>query len=130
MTVSSRVLSSRDLPARIRTAFLLMTGIFPVAGLLLLAACGSDVSAPGGESVPSRETFITAYVELRSAALRSDDGILSDSARTDILGRLGVTDRQLLRFVEVHGEDVDFMKEVWDEVEARLDAARTVEESG
>lgn len=89
---------------------------------LLAAACGrAPSSAPGGLD---RDTFIATYVELRSAAVRLGTAELTDAARTEVLARMGVTEEALVAFVEAHGEDVDFMRAVWDEVEGRLEAIR------
>ena len=82
-----------------------------------LGACGS--STPDG--VIDRETFIDAYVELRVAALDTDSQRVAAADREAILQRLGVTEDELLRFAEVHGGELDYMREVWNEVELRLD---------
>jgi len=88
------------------------------------AACGG----PGREAqVPiDRETFIATYVDLRATTIRGDSFAISDAQRTQVLERHGVTEEQLLGFVEAHGQDADFMRGVWDQVEARLDAERVL----
>jgi hypothetical protein len=99
----------------------------PVLALSLLAlACGGGASEPADGGGLDRETFITAYVDLRSAAIRGEGTWLNDADRTSILSRHGVTEDQLLAFAELHGQDVEFMRAVWDEVEARLDAIRVL----
>ena len=87
----------------------------PLVSSLALAACGSL----SGPDTVDRETFVTTYVELRTAALTSGSEI-SDSTRSAILGANGVTEEELVEFVELRGEDLAFMREVWDEVETRL----------
>lgn len=77
-----------------------------------------------------REAFIATYVDLRAAAIRAEDHRLSDELRSEILARHGVTEEGLLAFAEVHGGDVTFMRDVWDEVEERLDAARVLPDGG
>jgi hypothetical protein len=99
----------------------------PVLALALLAGgCGGGTSEPAEAGGLDRDSFISAYVDLRTAAIRSDGTRLTDAARTSILSRHGVTEGQLMAFVELHGEDVEFMRAVWDEVEARLDAVRVL----
>lgn len=100
-------------PAPIATAF---------GAALLVAACGR-APAPAGGGL-DREAFIATYVELRATAVRRGTAELSDADRSEVLARMGVTEEALLAFVEAHGEDVDFMRSVWDEVEGRLDAIR------
>lgn len=63
------------------------------------------------------------YVALRVAALRTESGDLPDSARSRILAERGITERDLLGFVEARGADFDFMRDVWNEIEQRLDSA-------
>ena len=68
-----------------------------------------------------RETFIATYVELRAAAIVSDDQDLSPEARDRVLATQGVDADDLLDFAEAHGRDIEFMREVWNEVESRLE---------
>jgi|SRR5690606_32428631 len=73
-------------------------------------------------TLPTRETFIEAYVDLRVAALRAEDGQLTDSARAEILSRHGVTADDLLGFAEARGTDLAYMRDVWNEIELGLDS--------
>lgn len=113
------------------TALLLRRFVTPTApapilavllAALLAAACGRAPSTAGGGL--DRETFIATYVELRSAAVRQGTAELTDATRTEVLTRMGTTEEALIAFVEAHGEDVDFMRALWDEVEGRLEAIR------
>lgn len=74
----------------------------------------------------NRETFIATYADLRAAALSSRDGRIAPEHREEILEAHGVSEEELLRFVEIHGRDVEYMAEVWGEVEERL-AGRALE---
>ncbi|MBI4409508.1 MAG: hypothetical protein HY561_07345 [Gemmatimonadetes bacterium] len=106
-----------------------------VLGLLFfIPACG--FSEPVGEaervqdSGLSRQTFIEAYVALRQAERDAPTPQEFEARKRTALARLGVTPEELLRFAEVHGQDIRYMSEVWDSVEARLaaqppDSART-----
>lgn len=93
-------------------------------GVALLAAAGCEEN--GGPETIGREVFVETYVALRVAELRerTDDGI-SAAARERVLAEKGVTEEELLAFAEVHGPDVNFMEQVWDEVETRLDEMRS-----
>lgn len=95
-----------------------------LALLLALGACGGDAAAPAPETGIARETFIATYVDLRAATIRAHTVEIPDQDRAEILARHGVTEDDLLAFAEAHGEDVAYMRRVWDEVEARMDAAR------
>jgi hypothetical protein len=89
-----------------------------IALTVLAGACG------GGEDAIDREVFIEAYVELRLAALESEDFEVATDQRAEILSRHGVDQDALLRFADVHGRDLDFMNEVWTEVERRIEERR------
>ena len=83
----------------------------------------------GGETDGmTRADFVSTYVDLRVAALRRDDETLTDSARAAVLARHGVTEGDLLDFASTHGGDLDFMRDLWNEVEARLDSVPLVPE--
>lgn len=101
-----------------------------LGAVLAAAGCGGDASMPAAEGGIDRETFIAAYVDLRAVTIRGDSFAISDAERAEVLARHGVTEAELLGFVELHGEDVPFMRAVWDEVEARLDAERILPAEG
>lgn len=85
-----------------------------------------------GESTPEglieEETFIETYVELRIAALDTDSSRIADSDRETILAAQGVTEDDLLEFVRVHSSNLDYMRDVWNEVELRMDRSPEVAE--
>lgn len=70
----------------------------------------------------TRSTFIDTYVDLRVAALRSGQGQITDSARTEILQRHGVTEEGLAHFVTATAEDFEFTRDLWNEIEMRMDS--------
>jgi hypothetical protein len=88
--------------------------------LLVVPGCGNTSSDAG--TVMPRETFIETYVDLRVAALRSADAVLTDSARAEILARRGVSEDELIDFVTVRGTELDFMRDLWNEIEMRMDS--------
>lgn len=95
------------------------------SSLLALAALVLGTGVTGCEQPPvtavDRETFVRAYVEIRAAALETEDAQPTERQREEILDRYGVTAEDLVEFVEVHGEDVDFMRELWNDIEVRLE---------
>jgi hypothetical protein len=88
------------------------------AGALLVGclACGG-----GGDRAIDRQVFIDTWVDLRIAALQTDSQRLAASDREEILQRHGVTVEDLTRFAETHATDLDFMRDLWNDVELRLD---------
>ncbi len=100
------------------------TGALLLLALLAGAGCGGEGTAPDAERALSRDAFVAAYLDLRLAALRTPEAEIRPEDRAEVLARHGVTEEDLLRFVEVHGGEVELMKTVWDEVQARLDSIR------
>ncbi len=100
-----------------------------IASMLALTLCWScsggttDVS----EDTVGRETFIRVYVDLRAAALTLEETDTGLEVRDSILAAHGVTGEDLLEFVDTHGERVEFMSEIWSEVEGLL--TRRLEQS-
>ncbi|MBW3534721.1 MAG: hypothetical protein KY453_05810 [Gemmatimonadetes bacterium] len=91
--------------------------------LLAAAAAGSGACGAGeppqAETIP-RETFIATYVDLRKASLEGPGGPIDDGERQRVLEAHGVSEDDLLRFADVHGDDPRYMRELWDEIERRL----------
>lgn len=100
-----------------------------LALVVVAGACGEDGWSPFGESAReetiSREAFVSTYVDLRLVALRSPDRTIDPSERDRVLRRHGVSREDLLRFVDVHADRVDYMREIWSEVDRRLERARS-----
>lgn len=107
-------------PAR-PTASVLCSALV-AAGLAVVGGCAAE--APVKEGVIARDVFIDTYVDLRTTALRAPEAELTDEARAEVLTRHGVTEEDLLAFADAWGGDIEYMRDVWDEVEARLDATR------
>lgn len=91
-----------------------------LAAALPATGCSSGSSSPDAIPVISREAFVEAYVELRSASLKFPGQEISLTERDEILDRLGLTPEDLLTFVEVHGTDAELMSEIWEEVDGRF----------
>jgi hypothetical protein len=101
----------------------LLRGLAACVFLIAGATCSPEAAPRAGATI-DREAFIATYVGLRVAALRADEQVVSDDARDEVLAENGVSGDDLLRFAEVHGGDVEFMRDVWNEVELRMDALR------
>ncbi len=84
--------------------------------ILLLQGCGG-----GSPDTITSETFIDTYVDLREAALSTDSLRLATADRERVLAEHGVTEADLEAFVEVHATELEYMRDVWNEVETRLD---------
>ena len=77
----------------------------------------------------SQEAFIETYIALRVVGLRAPQQLISQEDRERILSEQGVTEEELLAFVDVHGQDVERMQDIWNEVESRLEELRTRSDS-
>ena len=92
--------------------------VFMVSLALCWSCGGGATDVP--EDTAGREAFIGAYLDLRTAALNSETTEFGDEARDSILAAYGVTGQDLLDFIDTHGEDVEFMHDLWAELEVRL----------
>lgn len=82
-----------------------------------LASCGSSPR----DDVIDREAFIDTYVDLRIAALETDSQRVAQADREAILAEHGVTEEDMVGFVEAYATDLELMRDVWNDVELRLD---------
>lgn len=83
-----------------------------------VAACGSGGDRP--ETI-SRDVFVDTYVDLRTSALDTEEQRVDSVMRARILEEHGVTAQDLTHFADVHGAELEFMRDVWNDIEARLD---------
>ena len=98
-------------------------------GLLVsLPACWGNAAGLDEDDIIDREVFIAAYVDLRAAALSTDDGEITDEARAEVLSRHRASEADVLNFAEYHARDLPFMRGVWDEIEVLLEARRPMME--
>lgn len=96
-------------------------------GLTSLALGCGDAGPGVPRDIIAPEEFVAVYVDLRVAALRSSTGEIDPSERDRILSAAGVTQDDLLRFVETLGQDAVFMRGVWDSVEVAYQRVREAE---
>lgn len=94
-----------------------------VVGLVLAAACVGE--GRSSDASLSREEFVEVYVALRAAGLQSASGVISPGDRERILTERGIEQEELIEFADAHGGDPAFMKDLWDEVESRLEERRS-----
>ena len=87
------------------------------------AACGEGGAEPPSDAI-SRELFIRTYVELRVAALQHPSQDIALEDRDRILEERGVTQQDLLDFIDVHGDEVHYMKDLWEEAEGLIKGKR------
>ncbi len=93
--------------------------IASIVAITLSWSCGAGTTDVA-EGTVGREVFIAVYVDLRATALSlgpTDTGL---DVRDSILTAYGVTGEELLEFVDSHGEEVEFMSEIWSEIEGLL----------
>lgn len=85
--------------------------------LPLLTGCGRRADATGlGD-----DQFVQVMVELRRAAERTRMEPDSFPPQRDrILADAGVTEEQLLAYVQEHGTDLQHMAEIWEAINRRL----------
>ena len=86
------------------------------AAVAIIAACGAR-----SDDAIDRDVFIDTYVDLRVAALETDSQRVSTPDRDSILTAHGVVAEDLDHFTNVHAEDLDFMRDLWNDVELRMD---------
>lgn len=103
-----------------------MKRTLPLMLFLLLASGAVSCSDSTVEETMPREQFIEVFVDLRHEArieLLADGEELSPElaeGRDRVLARHGVEAEDLLHFVEVHGDDLPYMLDVWSEIDAGL----------
>ena len=92
----------------------------PTAFWMTVLACGGSDVNPRAEEAISKDAFVEAYVELRTVGLRAPQMEISLAARDSVLSSLGLTQEDLLTFVDVWGRDGEYMEGVWAAVDSLL----------
>jgi hypothetical protein len=93
--------------------------LLPVVVTGLCWSCGgSTTDLP--QDTAGREAFIGAYLDLRMEALSLGSNLIGDELRDSVLTVYDVTEQDLRDFVDVHGEDVQFMHDLWTDIDTRL----------
>ena len=89
---------------------------------LLLAACGGESSGPDPAAADAidRELFVETMVELRMEALDNTPMVITEQEKAEILGERGLTEEDLRVFVETHGKRLEYMRDLWADIEARV----------
>ncbi len=82
-------------------------------------ACGGPTPNEVVDTI-DRETFIEVYVDLRSVALRKTSRKVNAAERDSLLAMHEVTEEDLRLFLQVYHTEVEFMRDLWNDVEARI----------
>ncbi len=98
--------------------------------MLLGSAAGCSGPAGVEGDILDRETFIAVYVDLRLAAMDNRSHEIHPTARDSILEAYGVTADELVAFADSHGRDVDYMTELWAEVEELINQELDSDDAG
>ena len=93
--------------------------IVPIFAMTLCWSC-SDGTTDVPADTAGREAFIEAYLGLRITALTLRSTVFEGRIRDSVMTVHAVTEQDLRDFIDTHGEDVEFMRDLWIEVEARL----------
>jgi hypothetical protein len=94
---------------------------FALCAILLSGtACGQGGADPEAGSTISRESFVEAYLLLRLEDLRYPGMDLSIQARDSVLNEVGVTEEELLAFVDEWGRDAEVMQSIWQELDSLM----------
>ena len=88
--------------------------------LLWGLGCGRSGANPEAGATISRESFVQAYYLLRLEDLRYPGIDLSIQARDSILNEVGVTEEELLAFVDAWGRDAQVMQSIWQELDSLM----------
>jgi hypothetical protein len=91
--------------------------------LILIWGC-QFVNTESSVEVQERERFINAYVDWRVSSLRMQTSEIGEAARDSLLAVYDMTEDDLVDFVEEHGADVAFMRDVWNDIETRIATRR------
>lgn len=87
--------------------------------LVLLAVLGCERPADPARQTISREQFVAVNVALRQIPA---DTAAADSLRAAVLAEHGVTEGELIAFVEARAERPLELSQIWTEIQQRLDA--------
>ena len=101
--------------------FRFRTGV--ILGITLIGmasgACSDDPPSAVLDAI-DRETFIEVYVDLRHVALRKVSGTVNSTERDSVLALHEVSEEDLRLFLEVYHTEADYMRDLWNDVEARI----------
>jgi hypothetical protein len=94
---------------------------FGLAYVILVAACGGQGDTATDATAPiSRDLFVQTYVELRMESFDNTPRVITDAEKDVILAERGITDEDLRHFIQVHGSDLPFMRDLWADIEAQI----------
>lgn len=103
-------------PGRRLTPRPVAVALAALTALATASACG-----PPRDGL-DEETYVEVMAHLTVAGIRHVDEDRADSARAHVLDRFGVPPEELVAFAERHGDDVAYMTEIWQAIQARVDS--------
>ena len=93
------------------------------AALVVLASCSNGSPIASGSTIDP-DVFVDVMVQLRTSASLHPSGYLPAGEPERILEEAGVEREDLVEFVEVHGDDIWLMADLWEEIDRRINEAR------
>jgi hypothetical protein len=100
---------------------LTMRHSFPFALALAVALLLSGCARSDAPTAIERDNFVETIVELRHAAMETrGDTAAYEVRKQQILQANQVTEAELRDYVAHHGQDVEHMAEVWNDINTRL----------
>ena len=97
------------------------TGVIFRAVFVAMACAACTDDAPSAvHDVIDRETFIDVYVDLRHVALHKTSRKINPTERDSVLTLHDVTEEDLRQFLDVYHTEAEYMRDVWNDVEARI----------
>ena len=88
--------------------------------LAVLAGACTDNAPSTDPATIERDTFIDVYVDLRHVALRKTSRQVNANERDSVLAMHEVVEQDLRAFLEVHHTEAEYMRDLWNDVEARI----------
>lgn len=92
-----------------------------------VVTCGPGESNPRADEAISSEAFVQAYFQLQTVGLKSPQREIDLRTRDSILSDLGLTEEDLLTFVDVWGGDGEVMVGVWQALDSLMREERSSE---
>lgn len=87
---------------------------------IIAAGCTGPRPADSGEEPIGVGEFADVYIELRRAAVASDSAAEFEARKAEILERHGLTDADLIGYVERRSDDLKGLAATWDTIYRRI----------
>jgi hypothetical protein len=100
-----------------------LLGWIATTAIVLLSACSEGRPIASGSTIDP-DVFVDVMVQLRTSASLHPSGYLPAGEPERILEEAGIDAEDLREFVEVHGDDIWLMADLWEEIDRRINEAR------